>query len=849
MWRATLKSLLARKARLLMSTFAIVLGVAFVVGSLVFSDTLNRSFTGLFASSVADVTIRPSGNQVGQGGFGTLSVDASLVDKARQAQGAARVDGLLQADGVYIIGDDNKIVGGQGAPAFGFSWTDAPAAGGLEGLVILDGQEPNAPREVVLDERTAELGGYELGDTVKFTSSLDIKLPSATLVGLAGYRDGGSLNGATTASFDLAWLQSLLPQMDNRYTTIWVAAKEGVTQEELKSQVNALIADDAVEVQTGDEIIDETSDALAEALSFITTFLLVFALISLVVGIYLIVNTFSILVAQRTRELALLRALGASRGQVRRSVLGEAFVVGLVGSGLGVALGLGLAALLKVLFGQLGLDLSGQSLVVEPRAYIAAFAVGVPVTMAAAYFPARRTAKVSPVQALGDHVALSQSSLGRRLILGIGLILAGCGLTWVALFGDIENRPLVYLGVGLLSVLLGVTAMSPMLARPFLQVMQRSYQRVYGAVGNLAGQNGLRNPRRTAATAAALMITMALVTVMATMGSSAKASIDKLTSTTYLGDYVVSSPTNQGFSPQIAADIEKLQRVDKVVSYSREFFQDDKYDFVSVGTSYNNNMVEDFSIEVAEGTGDLNRGETLLWSGFAEEEGLAVGDSLTLDFPSGKETLKVAGLADTDNVFIDSPILLRSDDYEQFGMPRKDLALIVEVADPSPQAYAELKAALADEPLVTAKDQADYAEEFRAPIDRLLSIIYALLGLALIIGVLGIVNTLALSALERTRELGLLRAIGLDRRQTRRMVRLESIVISVLGVLLGIGIGVPFAYTILYALRDEGLEVIAIPWGQLMLFLVTAVVIGVVAAVLPARRAARMDVLSAISTE
>lgn len=847
MLRAAFKSLMGRKLRLLMSTFAIVLGVAFVVGSLVFSDTLSRSFTSLFSSSVGDVVVQPKGGQIGQGSFGTASIPASTLDKLEGVEGASRVDGMVQGAGIFLVGSDGKLVGGQ-APTFGFNWSDAPSAGGTQGLVVLEGREPRASGEVVIDEFSAERAGYQIGEDVRMVSAGEQSQLTATLVGLAGYESGGSLNGATILSFDTATAQQLFNEGKNTFQQVWVSAEPGVSQKELAKAVEARVGSD-VEVQTGDELIEETGSQLQEAIGFITNFLLVFAIISLVVGSYLIVNTFSILLAQRSRELALFRALGASRRQVRRSVLIEALVVGLVGSVLGVGVGLGLAQVLKALFATFGLDLSGQGLVVEPSTYLAAFAVGVPVTMLAAYFPARRSGKIAPIQALSDQIALPQATLTRRVIGGTALFLGGSALAWLGLFGDIENYPLVYLGVGLLFILLGVTAWAPMLARPFLILMQRIYRAVWGAVGNLAGQNGVRNPRRTAATASALMITLALATTMAVISDSTKSSIDKLVADSYVGDYVVNSPVRQAFSPQIADQMRALNGVDRVDSLSTQFVPEGKTGFLSIGTTDIADPATTLQLAQVDGTLAVGKGGALLSDGYAESRDLKVGDTLTIELPKGKKSWTVAGIFTTDNVLVESDVLVDRASYLAGGLPDDVSTLIVEVDSPSPPVYDALKRVVSDNPLVSVSSQSDLATQFREPIDQFVLMIYALLGLALIIGVLGIVNTLALSVIERTREVGLLRAIGLSRRQTRRMVRLEAVVISVLGALLGLAIGVPFGISILYALRDEGLDVISIPEGQLLIFLAAAAVFGILAAALPARRAARLDILQAIATE
>jgi putative ABC transport system permease protein len=435
MIRASLKSLLARRVRLLLSTFAIVLGVAFVTGILMFSDTVQRSFTALFDSTVGDTVVRPTSPDLEGGGpiVSTETVPASLVPTLAELPGAARADGIVSATGVYVLSTKDKVVGGSGPPAFGGSWSDAPAGHGLEGLVITEGHEPHGADEVVLDERTAERAGYQLGDRVSIVTSTKALDVHPTLVGLAGFREGGSLNGATYAAFDTPTAQQLFLDGQDAFNVIWVTAKDGVSQEELTQQAKGVLPD-GFEALTGDDAADEAAGPLLQGIDFLTTFLLIFAAIALVVSSYIIVNTFSILVAQRSRELALLRALGASKRQVIRSVQLEAFAVGVVGATLGIPLGALLAIGLRALVATFGLDLAQQPLIFAPRTPIAAYAIGIVVTMVAAWLPARRTGRIPPVQALRDDVALPESSVRRRLVLGIVLLLVGIPMALAGLF-------------------------------------------------------------------------------------------------------------------------------------------------------------------------------------------------------------------------------------------------------------------------------------------------------------------------------------------------------------------------------------------------------------------------------
>ncbi len=848
MIRAALKSLLARKVRLLMSTFAIVLGVSFVVGTLIVSDTLSRSFVSLFAYTVGDVVVQPEGGDTPGGGDSTATVPGDLVVTLAGLPDAARADGQIGVQGVYVVDTDGIPVGGQGPPSFGSNWSDAPAGNGLQGLTIVEGRAPENPDEVVLDASTAERSGWQVGDqvpmiTVDATANLD-----PTLVGIADFPDGGSLNGSTVASFETGRAQQLFFGGDDVFSSVWVTAADGVSQEQLRAEVDAVLPD-GVEAVTGDRESGDQADDLLQAISFLTTLLLVFAGISLVVGSFLIVNTFSILVAQRSRELALLRALGASRRQVTRSVLLEAFVLGVVGSALGVALGFALALGLIAFFSTLGLDLSGQSLVLQPATFVIAFTVGIVVTMAAAYLPARRTARIAPVQAMRDDVALPEESMRQRFRRGLVLAALGAVVLAVGLgaFGDVPG-PLYYVGGGVLAILLGVTAMSPVLAQPLLRGARSLFARLFGSIGNLAGQNSLRNPRRTAATASALMIGLALACTMAMVGASAKASVDKQIEETFVGDFVVSSIFDGPFSASIA---ERLTKVDGVEEVVQQRFGFARYDggFAGIAATEPASLDRlDLTLESGT-TADLGgEGAVFVGDSFARSNDLAIGDTVKIEVNTGTAKWTVAGTF-AASTLVQSGFLVSIDTFEAAGYPAQDNFLVVYDEPGATGMQDKLDRALSDQPIVKAQDQAAYAVEQSKQIDNVVRIIFALLGLALLIAVLGIVNTLALSVIERTREVGLLRAIGVSRRQLRWMVTLESVTIATLGAVLGVVLGIGFGFALLTAVRDEGLDVIAVPYGQFVVFLVLAIVIGVLAAILPARRAARLDVLTAISTE
>ncbi|ABL83457.1 MULTISPECIES: FtsX-like permease family protein [unclassified Nocardioides] len=845
MIKAALRSLLGRKLRLLMSTFAIVLGVAFVAGSLIFSDMLNRSFTAIFASTVGDVIVRPEGGASLDGTPSTLTVPSDLLPRLESVPGAARVDGNVSAVGVFVVSRENKLIGGNGAPGIGVNWNDAPAGHGLEGLSVVEGRVPEGADEVALDVAAADKAGYAVGDTIRVITSTDTPVLQPELVGLVDFADGGSLNGATLTVFDTTTARDLFLGGEDAYTDVWVTAEGGTSQAELRDRVREVLPGD-LEAITGDDAADESGNLLLEAVSFITTFLLIFAGIALVVGAFLIANTFSILVAQRSRELALLRALGASQRQVTRSVLVEAAVVGALGSTLGLGLGVLLALAIRAMFEQVGLDLSGQGIIFAPRTVIAGYAVGVLITMAAAWLPARRTARIAPVQALRDDVALPESSIHRRLVAGVVQLVVGAVALTAGLFFDVPRAGWL-VGVGVLLIFLGVATASPVIARPVLHLFGVLYRRAFGPVGNLAGENARRNPRRTTATASALMIGLALATTMAILGASAKASVDRIIEDNFVGDFVVGNVVGQGFSPAIGDQMARVDGVEAVVRQRyvpMEVDGDDTY--VSGVDPHDLSGLLDLTM--TEGSrDDLVDGSVLVSEEYAADHGVAVGDQIELDTPAGTDRHPVVGEFE-ENPLIGTGIVTTLPTLVAAGYPESDNQLIIDT-DGSPGVHERLDAVVADLPVVSVKDQAEFAAEQREPIDQLVLMIYALLGLALVIAVLGIVNTLALSVIERTRELGLLRAIGVSRRQLRRMIGLESVVIAVLGAVLGLLLGLCFGVVLMYALRDEGLEVISVPGVQLVVFLVLSIVIGFLAAVFPARRAARLDVLQAIAAE
>lgn len=843
MLRATLRSLFAHKLRLLLSGVAVVLGVAFVAGTLVFTDTLQRTFDDLFTQTSTDVVVTPKQEFTDNSGYGgvTASLPASVLDDVRGVDGVAKAEGFVFVTGVTIIGADGKPVGVVGAPAFGSNWSADPD---LSPYRLAEGRGPTAAGEVAIDSQSAESGDLTVGDTVRLVTNG----PAVTkrVVGVFRYGTSGNLAGASIATFDLATAQRLLLQQTDRFTSVEAKADPGVSQDDLAGRVRDAVPADA-KVQTGAEVADESAAAVSEGLQFVNIFLLVFAFVALFVGTFLILNTFSMLVAQRTRDLALLRAVGATRRQVTWSVLGEAAIVGLLGGITGLLAGIGLAVGLQQLFSVIGFSLPQTGMVVRPRTVVVAVVIGLVVTVVAAYLPARRASRVPPVAAMRADATLPTRSLHRRGVAGAVLVVGGVAAL-VASGGASSGRSGASLvGLGALLCLLGAIVLGPAVARPAVRVLGAPFRR--STTGRIATQNAARNPRRTATTAVALMIGLTLVTAFGVLGASTTASTDAVIDDVVRVDYMISASTFMPFTPEVADAVSEVEGVGLVsrvraapvlIDGNQEFVTGVEPDTVS----------EVVDLELTSGDlADLAAGGLLVDDGLAADRGYRVGQQVPVTFQTGVKNLRVAGVYAAKGTF--EGYVVANSTLEAAGLPALDQAVYVKAA-PGVDA-ASLRPAIerAIEPFPTVRllDQTEFKAEIRKQVNQLLALIYGLLGLAVLIAVLGIVNTLVLSVVERTREIGLLRAVGTSRRQVRRMVRIESVIIAVFGAVLGIVLGLVFGVTLQRAIADQGITVLSIPWVQLVVFFVVSGVVGILAAVWPAWRAGRLDVLESIATE
>ncbi|MFB4423868.1 ABC transporter permease [Streptomyces sp. QL37] len=855
-WKTSMRNFLAHKGRMALSAVAVLLSVAFVCGTLVFTDTMNTTFDKLFAASSADVTVSPKA----AGGADDTpengkpeSLPASTVAQVEKADGVKAAEGGVSSMSVTVVDSRNKNMGSEtGAPTIAGNWT----RNDLRSMEIASGHAPRGPTEVMVDADTAEKHHLKIGDELRTIAVTgDIK---ARISGIAAFTVTNP--GAAVVFLDTATAQKNLLGAAGRFTHISVTADSGVSDTQLKKNVAAALGGGAYKLQTQDEAADANKDSMGSFLDVMKYAMLGFAGIAFLVGIFLIVNTFSMLVAQRTREIGLMRAIGSSRKQVNRSVLVEAVLLGIVGSVLGVAAGIGLAVGLMKLMGAIGMELSTEDLTIAWTTPVTGLVLGIVVTVLAAYIPARRAGKVSPMAALRDAGTPADAKSG-WIRAGIGLVLTGAGAAglWATTRVDEASEGSLYLGLGVVLTLIGFIVIGPLLAGAVVRVLGLVVLRLFGPVGRLAERNALRNPRRTGATGAALMIGLALVACLSVVGSSMVASatdeLDKSVGT----DFIVQSNTGQLIVPQAADAIEKAPGIEHVTNYkvlAAKLTNPDGSSSDDHVTAADPTYPQDLRRETV--AGDLAKAygadSMSVGSDYAAQHGIEVGDELTVAFKAGDTAkLKVAAITSDDTSVDQGAMYINVSTAERHvaadRMPENMIMFAAAEDGKEKEAYAAIKSSLAAYPQYKVQNQADFKEDLKDQIGQLLNIVYGLLALAIIVAVLGVVNTLALSVVERTREIGLMRAIGLSRRQLRRMIRLESVVIALFGALLGLGLGMGWGTSAQKLLALEGLGVLEIPWPTIITVFVASAFVGLFAALVPAFRAGRMNVLNAIATD
>ncbi|MEU2286030.1 FtsX-like permease family protein [Streptomyces sp. NPDC013178] len=842
MFRTALRNVLAHKARLLMTVLAVMLGVAFVSGTLVFTNTLSNALQKSSAKGFdqVDVAVTAEVQQdVGDRIVKTPELTEALREQSAKVPGAASAVGVVT--GFTAIADkDGKLVGGGFQSQGGNYWGSKDAR-----YPLVSGHAPSGANEVLIDSKTAERAGYRVGDTVRISVDGPVLAPEIT--GIFTTDDGNVAAGGSLALFDTATAQRLFGKTGT-YDEIDVQAAAGTSQAALKTALDAALPKGKVETTTGKQLADDQAERIAASMSGLKQGLLVFAGIALFVGTFIIANTFTMLVAQRTKELALLRAVGASRRQVTRSVLIEAFVVGTVAGVTGLVAGIGIGAGLRSLMNTLGATVPDGPLVVSPGTIATALAVGVVITMLAAWLPGRRAAKIPPVAAMSSvHAKATTKSLVLRNTLGALFSAAGVAvvLTATTMNGSDGQAPM---GLGAVLLIIGVFVLTPLLSRPLIAAAA-PVMRIFGVSGKLARQNSVRNPRRTAATASALMIGLTLITGMTVMAGSLQKSIDKMASSAIRADYVVSMANGNELSPGVE---EKLRTTEGVTASSpmRNGFGriDGSTEYLTGVTGSAFGRLTDLKVD--DGTFEVGGTQVVVDTGTAESHGWKAGSPFTVSYEDGrKQRMTVAGVYEGNELI--SGIILDNSTLSPHLDDPADMQVLVKTSGGASDATKDrLEKALGSNPAVKVQSKKDLSNEVARMFTLMLNMLYGLLAMAVIVAVLGVINTLAMSVFERSQEIGMLRAIGLDRKSVKRMVRLESLVISLFGGVLGIGLGVFFGWAAgeLLGTRMPTYELV-LPWGRMAVFLALAAGVGVLAALWPARRAARLNMLTAIKSE
>ncbi|HEY9437429.1 MAG TPA: ABC transporter permease [Streptomyces sp.] len=841
MLRTALRNVLAHKARLLMTVLAVMLGVAFVSGTLVFTDTLGNAFRNQSAKSYDDVAVAVT-TPMQRGDKMTHAIDAATLKKIQNLDGVAEATGRVS--GFAGVADpDGKLIGN------GWSNTGAnyfPGENGKdEQYAFTDGTGPAKDGQVALDKDTARKGKYHVGDQVRVATNGPVK--EYALVGVFTTEDGAVNAGGSLVLFDTPAAQTLYLR-PGEFQDVTITAEAGASDKRLLDAVKPLLPENA-DAQTGAVLADRQAKQIEDGLKNLNTMLLAFAAIALFVGVFLIANTFTMLVAQRTRELALMRAVGASRRQVKRSVLLEAGVVGVIASVTGFLVGLGLATGLRSAMGLLGGKIPAGPLVVSPTAVGAAFTVGVLITVLAAWLPARKAAKIPPVAAMSSvHAVASVKSLVVRNSIGGALALLGAAAIIAGAASGADGR--LTIGAGAFLALIGVIVLIPLLSRPVIALIRPLLRKLFGVSGKLAAQNAVRNPRRTGATASALAIGLTLVTGISVLGVTLGQAVDRITTDNVKADYMVSMASGDSLDESALTALQKADGVAAVSPQQSVWLTFGKKTLSASGVTPGD-VQKVFALKTVSGSLDsLGDGEIAVAEKTAKSNGWKTGSTLPVTYSDDTKGKVSIGAVYEENEFV-SPILISksvADPHERV-IDIREVWLKMDGGATATNEKAVVEA-LGDNPAMSVMDRQDIRDMFGGFVNTALNIMYGLLAMALIIAVLGVVNTLAMSVFERRQEIGMLRAIGLDRRRIKRMIRLEAVVISLFGAVVGVGLGTFLGWAIGRTLASAIPQYsLVIPWDRLAVFLALAGFVGVLASLWPARSAARLNMLTAIKTE
>ena len=840
----SLRMTLARKGRLVLTSLAIILGTGFLSGTLIFSDTLNKTFDRLFADVFRDVDAYVRSSQfveVGFGGEQRAQTPITALETVLAVDGVDDATGDIQAFARIIAKDGTPMGSENGPPTFGGIATES-----LAGLwTIEEGRLPVGPTEMVMDKATAKNADYAIGDRVRVTAQSGSR--TFTLVGIANYGDVSSPGGATFALFDQPTASEFL--LREGYVDAFLVKGDGtLSDEDLAARITASLDPTLkLETLTGAQITQETQDQIGQVLSFLTIFLTAFSLIALGIGCFVIYNVFSITIAQRLRENALLRAIGASKRQVSTSMFVEAGVIGVIGSFLGFASGIGLSQALSALLNAFGVEIPTKGLSVSVSTLVITVLVGTIVTLVSAIFPALRAGRVPPLAALRDTALEVVDQRGRRVLIGVVVSALGAlGITLTAL-GRSNN----FLGFGILFVFAGVIIIGPAISKPVALALGRPIERWRGVTGGMARQNAARNPKRTARTAAPVLIGVALVTAFTAFAASLRAEIRDTIGSSFRGDYAL-SVDSQGFggipltvTDQIAA-LPAVQQATGIGFVSVKFGEDSRFavviDPATTGGLYDFTMLE--------GRQDtLSPTGVLVSKTVATNKALSVGSNIPITLLDGDVVnAKVEGIFDGEGTF--GNYVVNRKLFTDTSTPLfNNYVYIVKSPGADDEALESAVSAITTElGIGTLQSREEFIDAQAAQVNQILGLIYGLLTLSIFIAVVGIVITLLLSVFERTREIGLLRAVGMTRSQVRTTVRWESVITSLYGAVVGVILGIVMGAVLIGVLADGGLSAFRLPVTGTVVILVLSFIIGVLASIYPARRATKVNVMRAIAS-
>jgi putative ABC transport system permease protein len=846
--KVTWRGLWSHKLRTALTFAVVMLGVSLMAGTLVLTDTIRTTFTDLFADVNRGTDVYVRGVTQFESSFGDTQrprLDDGIVDDIEAIDGVADAEPSVLGY-AQIIDREGEPIGdpGFGPPTFGGSWITVDALNPF--TLVEGGRAPEADDEVVIDKRSADEAGFDVGDAVSVQTQTGVE--DYELVGVARFGTADSPGGASFALTTLAAAQQRVAQ-PGTIDSVSIVADEGVGQRELADRVQGELGDTA-EVLTGAEITEENQDDIEQGLQFFTAFLTAFAVIALVVGAFVIYNSFTILVAQRNRETALLRAVGASRSQVLRGVLLEAVVIGSLASIAGFVLGLAVTGALRAMMDAFGFDLPGGGTVVRPAAVLIAILSGFVVTVASAVVPATRAARVPPLAALRDVAVERTTRVRLRLVIAVAVAALGALALASGVAGD---GGIEAVGLGVVLIFTAAVLFGPVFARPTVQLIGAPLPALKGVTGRLARQNAARNPKRTAATASALMIGVGIIAFFLAFNSSLRASIATIVDDQFVGDFAVGSGSFAfgGLPPELSERLAELPEVD--IATGLRGVQAEVADSATFATGLDPvPAFELFDFAPVQGTpADLAEPDTIaVFEGRAEDKGWSVGDEIDVVFPQhGPTELRIAMLYENKEIAGDYAIGVPT--LDRYVPDPVDFIVFARLAEGVDREAARpaLEAVTDDYPTAELLDIEEYKDATAEQFTPILGLVTVLMLLTIIIAVLGIMNTLALSVLERTRELGLVRAVGGTRRQVRAMIRWESVVITLLGSTIGLGLGLFFAWSIGKALQDDGFTTFRVPYGGVAAVVVVSALFGMLAALYPAWRAGRLDVLDAIASE